>query len=150
MVKVRQAKLDEAESLTNLATRAEAHWGFDDEYMDRFKVLYKITKEFINDNLTYVMHDEDKIIGFYSIMQNGKEASLEYFFIEPEFIGKGYGRQLWKHMCNICLKLDITHIEIVTSPQAKEFYIKMGAIEVGIVESIVKTGRIIPKLIYSF
>lgn len=150
MVKVRQAKLDEAESLTNLSTRAEAYWGFDDEYMARFKVLYKITKEFINDNLTYVMHDEDKIIGFYSIMQKGKEASLEYFFIEPEFIGKGYGRQLWKHMCNRCLKLDIKKIEIVTSPEAKEFYIKMGAIEVGIVESIVKKGRIIPKLIYSF
>lgn len=150
LVKVRQAKLDEVESLTNLSTRSEAYWGFDDEYMDRFKVLYKITKECINDNLTYVMHDEDKIIGFYSIMQKGKKASLEYFFIEPEFIGKGYGKLLWNHMITIGTRLCIKQIEIVTSPEAKEFYIKMGAIEGGIVESIVKKGRIIPKLLYNF
>lgn len=52
-------------------------------------------------------------------------------------------------MMTIGTRLGIKQIEIVTSPEAKEFYIKMGAIEVGIVESIVKKGRIIPKLLYN-
>lgn len=150
MVNIREAKLDEVEILTNLAARSEAYWGFDNEYMNKFKVMYRVTKEFININSTFVMEEDNRIIGFYSILFEDNKNSLEYFFIEPEFIGKGYGKLLWNHMITIGTRLGIKQIEIVTSPEAKEFYIKMGAIEVGIVESIIKKGRIIPKLLYNF
>lgn len=150
MVNIREAKLDEVEILTNLAARSEAYWGFDNEYMDKFKVMYRVTKEFININSTFVIEEDNRVIGFYSILFEDNKNSLEYFFIEPEFIGEGYGKLLWNHMITIGTRLCIKQIEIVTSPEAKEFYIKMGAIEVGIVESIVKKGRIIPKLLYNF
>lgn len=150
LVNIREAKLDEVEILTNLAARSEAYWGFDNEYMDKFKVMYRVTKEFININSTFVIEEDNRVIGFYSILFEDNKNSLEYFFIEPEFIGEGYGKLLWNHMITIGTRLCIKQIEIVTSPEAKEFYIKMGAIEVGIVESIVKKGRIIPKLLYNF
>jgi len=74
---------------------------------------------------------------------------LEYLFIEPRYIGKGYGRLLWDHLAENCKSFGIKEFKLVTSPQAKEFYIKMGAIPFGEVESLLKKGRIIPQLIYT-
>jgi N-acetylglutamate synthase-like GNAT family acetyltransferase len=51
-----------------------------------------------------------------------------------------------EHMKNYCKKIGLKEIFAVTSPQAKEFYEKMGAIQVAEVESLLKKGRIIPKL----
>lgn len=53
-------------------------------------------------------------------------------------------------MVKSCETMNIKELSIVTSPQAKEFYTKMGAVEVGEVESLIKKGRIIPKLLYKF
>ncbi len=77
------------------------------------------------------------------------EASLEYFYIAPEYIGKGYGKLLWNHLIKDCRSRGIKEFSLVTSPQAREFYIGMGAVLCGEVESLLKKGRIIPKLIYT-
>lgn len=39
---------------------------------------------------------------------------------------------------------------MVTSTQAKDFYIKMGVVQVGKIESLVKKERKISRLIYTF
>lgn len=148
MISINLAYSCDCEELTNLATRSEAYWGYDSNYMDRFKEIYKVDKEFIKNNPTYIIKENEDIVGFYGILVSEKENSLEYFFIEPKRIGKGYGRLLWNHAIDICRKLNIKEFEIVTSPQAKEFYIKMGAKLQGEVESLVAKGRIIPRLAY--
>ncbi len=48
-----------------------------------------------------------------------------------------------------CRIIGIKEFSIVTSPQAQEFYVKMGAVTCGEEESLLKKGRIIPKLIYT-
>ncbi len=149
MINIRRAKANEFEILTDVSIKSEAYWGYDDEYMKRFKELYKITEEFINNNPTFIIEEDENIIGFYSILIEKNETSLEYFFIEPNYIGKGYGKLLWKHMIENCKNFGIKELLIVTSPQAKEFYTKMGAVQIGEVESLVKKGRKIPQLIYN-
>lgn len=81
LVNIREAKLDEVEILTNLAARSEAYWGFDNEYMDKFKVMYRVTKEFININSTFVIEEDNRVIGFYSILFEDNKNSLEYFLL---------------------------------------------------------------------
>lgn len=148
MIIIYPASSSDCEKLTNLAIRSEAYWGYDSNYIDRFKEIYKVNQEFIKNNPTYIIKDNEEIIGFYGILVGEKESSLEYFFIEPKYIGKGYGRLLWNHAIDTCKKLSIKEFEIVTSPQAKEFYIKMGAKLQGEVESLVIKGRVIPMLVY--
>ena len=150
MLNIRRAKIHESKTLTNLAIRSESFWGFDSDYMEKFKDIYKVTEEFINNNPTFIIEKDENIIGFYSVLINENETSLEYFFIEPEFIGRGYGKILWNDMVENCKNLGIKEIEIVTSPEAKAFYIKMGAVQTGEIESLVKKGRKIPQLIYTF
>ncbi len=148
MASVRLAETRESDILTNLAVQSEAYWGYDLKFMDNFKKLYKVTEEMIINHPTYVLEENEQIIGFYSINRDFKKASLEYFYIDPSYIGKGYGKVLWKHLVVQCKQKDISQIEFVTSPQAKGFYLKMGADEIEEVYSIVMKERKIPKLVY--
>jgi len=148
MVNIRYAKVDEYETLTDIAIKSEAYWGYDSDYMAKFKSIYNVSEEFIKNNPTVLIEEGNSIIGFYGLICKDNETSLEYFFIEPKYIGKGYGKLLWNYLVSDCKNLGIENFDIVTSPQAKEFYVKMGAIPCGEVESLLKKERIIPQLIY--
>lgn len=148
MKSITRAETKDALILTNIAIRSEAYWGYNFEFMEKFKSVYKISEDFIENNPTYIIIDEDIIVGFYGILINESEISLEYLFIEPQYIGKGYGKMLWNHMISECKVLNIKEFMLVTSQQAKEFYIKLGAKICGEVDSLVIKGRKVPKLIY--
>lgn len=148
MLNIRRARKEDSEALSNVAARSEAYWGYDSEYMEKFRRIYKVTKEFITENPTFVMEEDNNIIGFYAVLRENDITSLEYFFIEPRYIGQGYGKILWNHLINNCKIAGIRELDIVTSPQAQDFYVKMGAVACGEVESLLKEGRIIPHLIY--
>lgn len=134
--------------LANLEIRSESYWGYSSDFMDRFKEIYLITEEFILDNPTYILKDGETIIGFYGILLNSDEASLEYLFVEPTYIGKGYGKMLWNHALEECKKLGIREFTIITSPDAREFYLKLGATVYSQVDSLISKGNKTPKLIY--
>ncbi|MBZ9687380.1 GNAT family N-acetyltransferase [Clostridium estertheticum] len=140
----------EASELSRLAIESESFWGCDSDFMDKFKIIYQVTEEFIRKNPTFILYENGKIIGFYAILVNAEESTIEYFYIKPQCIGKGYGKKMWNHLTNYCKKHNITNLTLVTSPQAKEFYEKMGAIQIGEVESILKNGRKIPILKCNF
>lgn len=146
---IRNAIANEYKILTDIAIKSEAYWGYDSDYMDKFKSIYKVSEEFINNNPTVIIEEDENIIGFYGVLIEKNETSLEYFFIEPKYIGLGYGKILWSYLVKDCKNLGIKEFSIVTSPQAKEFYVKMGAIPYGEIESLLKKGRIIPQLIYT-
>jgi GNAT superfamily N-acetyltransferase len=149
MVNMRSAKADEYNILTDIAAKSEAYWGYDSECMNKFKSIYNVSEEVINNNPTVIIEEDKNIVGFYGVINKSNETSLEYFFIEPNYIGKGYGKLLWNYLIRDCKNLGIKEFSIITSPQAKEFYVKMGAIPCGEVESLLKKGRIIPQLIYT-
>ncbi|WP_346935612.1 GNAT family N-acetyltransferase [Clostridium sp.] len=149
MINIRRAKVGEASILTNIAINSEAYWGYDEEYMESFKNTYGVSENYISNYPTFLIEDNQIIVGFYSILMNVGETELEYFFINPNYIGKGYGKLLWNHVIENAKNLNIKQLEIVTSPEAIDFYIKMGAVKIGEVESLVKVGRKIPRLIYN-
>lgn len=149
MLNIRRAEICEADILTNIAIRSEAYWDYDSVFIESFKSIYKVTGEFISNNPTFLMEEDKNIVGFYSILKGDKETELEYFYIEPQSIGKGYGKLLWNHMVDYCRKQHINEIALVTSPQAIGFYTKMGAVLVGEVNSLVIKERKIPRLVYT-
>ena len=148
MINIRNAEVTEHEILSEIAFKAEAYLGYDDDYMNKFKAIYKVSEKFIRENLTVVMEDDRKIVGFYGLINSETETSLEYFFIEPDYIGRGFGRILWSYLEKDCKEHCINKLSIVTSPQSKNFYVKMGAVICGEVESLLRRGRKIPQLIW--
>jgi Acetyltransferases len=148
LITIRRATPEELEILTAIAVESEAHWGGSTDFLERFKELYKVTASFIKDNPTYLLEENEEIVGFYGIVAGKDISELEYLYVKACCIGKGYGRILWEHLEKQCKELGIQQLELVTSPEAKNFYIKMGATELSMVESIVQKGRMIPKLNY--
>ncbi|MCB2288948.1 GNAT family N-acetyltransferase [Clostridium sp. CS001] len=149
MFNIRRASICDSKTLTNLAIESESYWGYDYAFMEKFKSIYKVTEEFISNNPTYVIYEDKNIHGFYGVLIGENKVSLEYLFIIPKSIGMGYGKSLWNHMLKTCEDLGIKEFEIVTSPKAKDFYVKLGAKPVGEVDSLVIKGRKIPRLIYT-
>lgn len=149
MFNIRPARISDCETLTNLAVKSESYWGNSSDFMENFKSIYKVTEDFINNNPTFLIQEDENILGFYGLLLKKNETSLEYLFIEPQSIGKGYGKILWNHMIKNCENLGVESFEIVTSPEAKDFYTKLGANPCGEVDSLVIKGRKIPRLIYT-
>ena len=148
MITIIRADVNDSLSLTDIAIRSEAYWGYDNEFMKNFKALYSVSEDFIAKNPTYIIKDKDILVGFYGLLIEVAEISLEYLFIDPLYIGKGYGKMLWDHLLNECRTMNITSFTLVTSPQAKDFYIKLGALLCDEVDSLVIKGKKIPKLLY--
>lgn len=84
-----------------------------------------------------MFEDNGAIRGYYSIvyLENDLDVSgiviakghwLEHMFISPDFIGKGIGTKLFDHLKTICTENGITHIGILSDPNARGFYEKMG------------------------
>lgn len=148
MIQLRAAEEKEAGFLSELAYCSEAHWENDEGYMERFRFFYNITEEFIRNNPVFIFEEDRCPVGFWGLAKPEDDWELEFFYIAEPYIGKGYGRLLWYSLIEECRKREIDHIEFTTSPEARLFYEKMGAKTVCDVESLLKKGRMIPKLKY--
>ncbi|HQA58287.1 MAG TPA: GNAT family N-acetyltransferase [Acetivibrio sp.] len=146
MYYIRDAKEGDVDELNRIAYESESYWGYDLEYMIRFKEVYKLTEDDIIKNPTFVLLEGNHIIGFYSLLMYDKEVELELFYIDPQNIGKGYGKKMWDHLIKYCKRVGVKSFSLVTSPQAKGFYEKMGVVMIGEVESLLREGRKIPRL----
>jgi GNAT superfamily N-acetyltransferase len=142
------ATAEHAELLSELAYRSEAYWGNDEEYMDQFRLHYNVTIKFILENPVRLLEENHSPVGFWGLITTESGWELEFFYIEARLIGKGYGRKLWDSLIGECGKIGVESFEFVTSPEAEQFYLKMGAKTIGHVESLVRKGRIIPRLRY--
>lgn len=140
------AKKNDVDELNRIAYESEAYWGYDLEYMKRFEEMYRITENYILTNPTFVFLESNLIIGFYSLLVHDKSPELELFYVKPEYIGKGYGKKMWNHLVYYCKSMGIKFFYLVTSPQAKGFYEKMGAVMIDEVDSLLREGRKIPRL----
>lgn len=149
METLRFATEDQSDLLSELAYRSEAYWGYDEAYMNRFRLFYNVGKDFISHNTVCVLEGGSDIIGFFGLSEKTEEWQLEYFYITASHIGKGFGCRLWNMLIQKCREMDISCFEFVTSPQAVPFYEKMGAETIGYVESLLMRGRMIPKLRYA-
>jgi GNAT superfamily N-acetyltransferase len=140
------AKANELKMLNDLAFESEAYWGEDDDYMKHFSENYKVTEDMITNEYVYILEEENVIVGFFLILRNKEVAELELFYVKRSLIGKGYGKALWAAMINFCKEKGIPKIALVASADVAEFYLKLGAVEIEKMDSILKEGRIVSRL----
>lgn len=143
----RRAHTSESTLLSQLAYDSEAYWKYSEEFLDIFKKEYAVTEKYIEENIVYVLENTNGIIAYYSLVRHNNSTEMDFFYVSTQYIGKGFGRKLWNHLISQCRKEGITEFDFVTSPQAVNFYEKMGAAQVGEVRSSVD-GRPIPKLLF--
>lgn len=133
--------------LRSIAHGAEAHWGYDRAFMEKFDRVFNITPDFLVDNPVRVGRNGGKIMAFWGIKNRGAEAELEYLYVSPKHQGQGLGKCMWEDLTAWCRQHQVGKLTFVTSHQAVPFYEKMGARRCEDVVSEID-GRMIPQLIY--
>ncbi|MDQ4035024.1 MAG: GNAT family N-acetyltransferase [Chloroflexota bacterium] len=144
-LRVRRARLDEADALSALARRSKAHWGYDADFLERVRGAMTLGADDIDRHEVWVAERDGGVIGFHRIIP-GDPAELEDLWVEPVAIGSGAGRRLFEHAVEIARNSGATALEIDVDPHATGFYERMGAVRIGQTPSALIPGRALPRM----
>jgi GNAT superfamily N-acetyltransferase len=151
-LKVRDAELSDLATIQELYVASKAYWGYDDEFMNKFKNQCDITINHIQNYSFKLFSNSEQFIGFYAFAIHEHKPislSLEKFFIHPNSIGKGIGKIMWQHFVNFAKTIGKYAFTLESDPNAINFYKKMGCVQIGTGESSIIKNRAIPILIYN-
>jgi N-acetylglutamate synthase-like GNAT family acetyltransferase len=147
---IKKAIEEDGEKINKLIRQSKAYWGYDDIFMDKFMALFGMTPEHIKNTHTFLFNKDESMIGMYSFFKNEEgRVELEKFFLHPDYVGKGLGRQLWIACCNTAKELGVTEFILWSDPSAENFYLKMGCEKVAEEESPVMPNRYVPIMKYT-
>jgi len=122
------ACLDQADYLTDLGMRSNAIYQYRTVTDEEARAVFLVSEWHINNGVIRLMIEDDKIIGFYGLAVENGVNILSHFFLEPAYIGRGYGKLLFIEAMRVAkeeLYWDVLQWE--SDPNAAWFYAKMGA-----------------------
>jgi streptomycin 6-kinase len=113
--------------------------------MEKFMQLFQMTADYLEKNTVKIFCASDnkpcdKPIGFYSFSL-GKEAELDNFFIDPDYIGQGFGKKMWSVLIEDFKAQAVHKFSLWSDPGAELFYLKMGCIKIGVRQSPMMPNR---------
>jgi GNAT superfamily N-acetyltransferase len=123
---IRRATPDEAPALNALTGRSALHWGYEPEFLDWEPEALLVTPDFIADSPIYVLEDEGRILGYYALLEKPPHWYLDKLFVEPDRIGTGLGKRLWRHAVATAREMGIPELMLDADPNAAPFYRAMG------------------------
>lgn len=144
---IRPAHASEATALSELALRSKAHWGYSSEFLEAVRAeLSYDEKQLRSERMRFfVLESAGRPVGFYALEhRSGPEVELDSLFVEPEHIGKGFGRSLIEHAKSVAATMGAAKLIIQGDPYAERFYLAAGAIRTGTRESGSIPGRFLP------
>jgi len=147
----RRAQVRDAKVLSGIAFAAKQHWGYPDEWMEQWRSELRLTSAHINAQPVYVAKQAGKIVGFFGLNLLEDEKYLEHLWLRPAWIGRGLGRALFVEAVRQARIARVPVLRIKSDPNAELFYLKMGAVRVGL-ERYQLHGKIcreVPLLAYS-
>ncbi|MEU6114102.1 GNAT family N-acetyltransferase [Streptomyces sp. NPDC047117] len=146
-VLIRPALPTEAETLSDLALRSKAHWGYDTAFLDACRDELAVGAHEVESRRATVAADRDgNILGFTTLESEPPTGVLGMMFVEPHAMGQGIGRLLFDHVVATSRELGFTRLTIDADPNAEPFYLAMGAVRTGSAPSGSITGRVLPQL----
>jgi len=145
---LRVAKIEDAETLTALALRSKAYWGYDADFMAACAAELTITPERIRNEHIAVAVSEDTITGLVALARGDEDRVLELedMFVDPAHIGTGLGRLLMAHAEMRAKKSGACRVEVDADPHAQGFYERCGYRLIGRSPSASILGRTLPRL----
>ena len=139
---IRSAKTEDSQVLTEITFTSKGYWNYPKEYFEIWKNELTISSDYILKNEVFVYETDDAIVGYYSLVELkedmeisgiriGKGFWLEHMFIDPGHIRKGIGTKLFGHLRERCMTRGIKELGILSDPNSKGFYEKMGCMYKG-------------------
>jgi len=144
---IREAAASEADTLSALALRSKAHWGYSYDFIESCRAELTYSPKLIeSDNVIFVVAERLSVIaGFYALETlEGGLFELEALFVEPVRIGTGMGRLLLEHAIRKVETAGGKSLLIQGDPNAEGFYREMGGEPAGFRPSASIPGRTLP------
>lgn len=146
IVKCVRAGVHELKQINELMYRSKSYWGYDKAFMDKFMQLFQMTTDYLEKNTVKLFYERntekpEKAIGFYSFSIRKKESELDNFFIDLNYIGKGFGKKIWSMMVEDFKSHGVSRFKLWSDPGAESFYKKMGCIKIGVKKSPMMPNR---------
>lgn len=135
---LRHARTEEAGMLTELCLRSKAMWGYCEWYMKECRKHFRITEKAIGQRRVLVNTPIGSTIPVgVSVFQpnNTGSAELDYFFVDPDWMGRGVGSHLYRHTCLVNRAQHRRRLYFCADRHAFPFYEKMGAKCIGFQKS---------------
>ena len=146
-IRIRPARPEEAEFLTELSMRSKQSNGYDDAFMAACREELTVTRQNMQVS-EYWVAEAETICGLACLSpdKTGNSAEVESFFIDPAYKRKGIGRLLWRKLVERAKALGIGHLRLDADPSAVGFYENLGFRTVRKVPSGSIAGRTIPHM----
>ena len=125
------AKLAQAETLTQIALSAKAHWGYPERWMELWQPQLTFGPGYFEENESWVAEIDQAPVGFYTLLEKDENAWIENLFVSPEAMGKGLGRRLFLHALDRSRQRGFENLRLEADPNAAGFYEKMGMKKIG-------------------
>ncbi|MEM9921223.1 MAG: GNAT family N-acetyltransferase [Bacteroidota bacterium] len=143
---VRNAVVEDAPRLSDIAYAAKAHWGYPAAWLELWRDDLTITASFIASKPVFKLVGElGEIIGFCAFVEEEHILWVDHLWIAPEYIGKGYGRKLFREAFARVRKPHHRQAKVISDPYASGFYQKEGFIPIDYISSKPE-GRRLPVL----
>jgi GNAT superfamily N-acetyltransferase len=134
---IREATVQESEILTKISFSAKGYWNYPKEFFEIWSTELTVSSEYIQKNDVFVFEKDGTIVGYYSIVELNDDIAvsgikiskgywLEHMFVEPHNIGKKVGTKMFEHLRERCAARGIAFLGILSDPNARGFYEKMG------------------------
>jgi len=145
-MKLVPARYEDLPLLPSIALRSKSHWDYPQDFLDKCKAFFEAeyTEEYLKESHTFLFQEGDEIIGMGSLLWNDIPM-IDSFWLLPENIGKGYGKQAFDLLIKEAQNLNWPNLTIISDTYAEGFYKAMGAKRAGEVPSEVQ-DKMLPKM----
>lgn len=146
----RKAAIEDLDEINEIFRLSKGSWGYSDEFMQQCMKDYRINTGHINENTMHLFYVDGHVAGFYNFTfdEDKHSVELDYFFLHPDYFGKGLGRKMWEKCLETAISLNIPKFILNADPNAEGFYLQMGCKKIGEQESPIIKNRKLPVLIY--
>lgn len=140
-VTLRKATGDDADTLTDLAHRAKAHWGYPASWMREWDAQLTILPGYIDMHFVWLAEQDGEIVGMCALEDRGPRWTLEHVWVEPSCHRLGIGRALVARAIETARERHARIVELLADPFATGFYDKLGARHTGDVHAPMPGAR---------
>jgi GNAT superfamily N-acetyltransferase len=126
-VLIRAGDVHEGARLKEIAIASKGYWGYEADRVREWAGAGDFSPERLRELIVFVAESNGRAIGWSSLIPHGEVGWLEDLWVEPDFIGKGVGRALFRHTARHARQLGASRLEWEAEPHATRFYERMGA-----------------------
>lgn len=125
MIHFVKALAEDSELLTSICRKSKGYWGYPAEWLELWNDELTISDHYIHEQSVFKIFKDEQLVGFFALENKGDCFELEHLWIDPQFIGLGYGTMTMHHIKTNLIPPQAV-LDVLADPNAESFYHKNG------------------------